>query len=459
MIGAPLSFLLLVGALQQGGSPVRGLVYDSLLRAPLGGAEVWMRGTERRTLTGGDGRFEFDSVAAGRYVLAVSHPGLDSAGFYTIAWPIAVAAGGGGSGAAPVTIATPSLATLWRRRCGMELASRPDSGLVFGVLQDAASGTHLAGGALIVSWLRLAQVDNVNVRAESQDLRATTDSIGTYYACGVAADMTLGVRAYAGTDSTGLIDVRLGARGVGRQDLTISLGPPRPAGGSAPPTARLGASLRGRVLSSDGKSLFGARAGVREGTSTGLEPDGTFILSGLPAGTQWVTAQAIGRQGAGQAVDLKAGAVASVVITLEPLPVTLDPVRVMAPRSRQMAEFEERRRLGIGYVRTEAQLAPIKTMRGVFTGVPSVQVGRARGASTDFIVLLPRPGAGGRGYCVASLYIDGFRSGYDQLSAYLPEDLAGMEVYVRPSEAPIQYQSVATGCGVVLVWTKYVEGR
>jgi len=458
MIGAPL--LLLVGALQQGGSPVRGVVYDSLLRAPLGGAEVWLRPTERRTLTDDEGRFHFDSVAAGRYVFAVTHPGLDSAGFYTLAWPIAV--GGAGSDAARVTIATPSLATVWRRRCGAELGSQPDSGIVFGVVQDVATGAHLAGAALIVSWLRLMQIDAVNVRADNQTMRASTDSIGVYYACGVATDMTLGVRAYAGSDSTGLIDVRVGARRFGRQDLTISLAAPptiiggRAAAGGAP-TPRLPATLFGKVLS-DGKPLLGARAGVREASSAGLDPDGTFLLTGLPAGTQWVTVQAIGSQGTGQAVDLKGGETTSIIVTLTPLPVTLDPVRVTSPRSRQMAELEERRRLGLGYVKTEAELARVKTMRGMFTQFPSVQVGRGR-ANADFIVLLPRPGAQGRGYCVASLYLDGFRSGYDQLSAYRPEDLAGVEIYVRPSEAPIQYQSVSTGCGVVLVWTKYVEAR
>ena len=430
--------------LAQGGGAIRGVVYDSLLHAPLGGAEVWLRGTERRELTAHDGRFRFDSVAAGRYVIGVSHAGLDSAGLFTVALPLTVAAGD----TLRVTVATQSLATLWRRRCGVELGSTADSGLVFGVIQDATTGAHLAGAALIARWVRLSKIDNVNVQVSDRDVRVRTDSLGAYYACGVAADMTLLLRGYAGKDSTGPIDLRLGARRVARQDLTVAL--------DRPPTA----TLRGSAKTNDGKPLLGARVTVRDGGSTSLNAGGTFVLTGLPAGTQWVSVQAIGRQAAEQAVDLKSGDTTVLTFTLEPLPVTLDPVRVTAaPRSIKLAEFEERRRLGLGYVRTAADLEGIRTMRAVFTGAPSVRVERTRGAVGDFQVLLENPGLSGQAWCVASLFIDGFKANYDQLSGYQPSELIGVEIYQRASSAPLQYQSTATGCGVVLVWTKYVEGR
>ena len=208
MLRTRASFLLLFvltglsqTTLAQGGGAIRGVVYDSLLHAPLGGAEVWLRGTERRELTAHDGRFRFDSVAAGRYVIAVSHAGLDSAGLFTVALPLTVAAGD----TLRVTVATQSLATLWRRRCGVELGSTTDSGLVFGVIQDATTGAHLAGAALIARWVRLSKIDNVNVQVSDRDVRVRTDSLGAYYACGVAADMTLLLRGYAGKDSTGRV--------------------------------------------------------------------------------------------------------------------------------------------------------------------------------------------------------------------------------------------------------------
>ena len=443
-----LLFLLLVGlsvagsAVGQTGA-IRGVVYDSLLHAPLGNAEVWLRGTERRELTDRDGRFAFDSVPIGRQVLAVSHAGLDSAGLFTVALPLTIGAGE----TARVTVATQSLATLWRRRCGADLGSSPDSGLVFGVIQDATSGAHLAGAALIARWVRLAKVDDINVQVNDRDVRVRTDSVGAYYACGVATDMTLLVRGYAGRDSTGPIDVRLGPRRVARQDLTIAL--------DRPPTA----AVRGSVRTNDGKPLLGARATVRDGGSTSLAA-GTFTLTGLPAGTQWISVQAIGRQPAEQAVDLRSGDTTVLSFTLEPLPVTLDPVRVTTtPRTGKLAEFDERRRSGMGYTRTAADLQGVRTMRAVFTGVPAVRVDRTRGGVGDFQVLLEAPGLSGQGWCVASLYIDGFRANYDQLSGYQPSDLIGVEIYQRVSSAPVQYQQVASGCGVVLVWTKYMEER
>src|SRR5438105_1789361 len=110
----PVSFLLLlVPQIAAAQRSVAGTVYDSLLRAPLRGADVWVRGSERHAETGADGRFRLDSVVPGRYTLLVSHPGLDSAGLFTLAVPITITAGEN-----PVSVATPSLATLWRRRGG-----------------------------------------------------------------------------------------------------------------------------------------------------------------------------------------------------------------------------------------------------------------------------------------------------------------------------------------------------
>ena len=434
--------LLLAPQVAAGQRPVEGIVYDSLLHAPLRGADVSLRGSERHVQTGPDGRFQLDSVAPGRYTLLVSHPGLDSAGLFTLAVPVNVTA----AGHPPLIVATPSLATLWRRRCGQEPA-RSDSGLIFGFVQDAKSQAHLAGAGVLLQWLRIVQANPISVQTQPRNLTAKTDSTGTYYACGVATDMKIALRAYAQRDSSGLIDLQVGARGIGRQDLMVALAPARQTG-----------VVRGQAITVEQVAVWGGRVSVREGASTIIDDNGTFMVRGVAPGTQWVTVQAIGRGPAAQAVDVRPGDTAWLNVTLGPLPVTLAPVRVVGQASRMLSDFEERRRAGsgLGYFRGEAEIAGMASMRSVLSSMPSIQLVRGQG-NTDFIALLPNPGVGGRGWCVPALYVDGFLADWEQVHTYKPKDLIGVEMYPRASSAPIQYQLVATGCGVVLIWTKYLK--
>jgi len=432
-----------IAAGQGSSRPLSGTVYDSLQHAALRGADVWLRGTARHVETDGNGRFTFDSVAPGRYTLLVSHPGLDSAGLFTLAVPLTV---GADSLRALVRVATPSLATVWQRRCGQELMMRSDSGVVFGVVEDAKTRAHLAGAGVLVQWLRIVTIDARNVQTQPRDLTVRTDSTGTYYACGVARDMKLGLRGYAQRDSSGLIDLQLGPRGVGRQDLLVALAP-----------ARQPAVLRGQAATQEQTPVWSGRVSVREGATTVIADNGTFTIRNVTPGTQWVSVQAIGRGPSGQAVDLRPGDTTWLSVTLGPLPVTLAPVRVLGQASRMLADFEERRRSNaLGYFRSEVDMADMPSMRSVLSSFPSIQLVKGRGNS-DFQALLPAPDAGGGGWCVPALYVDGFLADWDQVHTYRPQDLVGVELYARATSAPLQFQQAATGCGVVLVWTKYLR--
>src|SRR6266850_2511696 len=366
--------LLLVPQIAAAQRSVNGTVYDSLLHAPLRGADIWVRGSERHTETDADGRFHLDSIPPGRYTLLVSHPGLDSAGLFTLAVP-------------------------------------------------------------------------VDVYTQPRDITVKTDSTGTYYACGVASDMKLALRAYAQRDSSGLVDLQLGRRAIGRQDLTVALAPDRQTG-----------VVRGQAMTNEQTAVWGGRVSVREGATTMIEDNGTFIVRGVTPGTQWLNVQAIGRAPQGLAVDVRSGDTTVVDVTLGPLPVALAAVRVVGVASRMLSDFEERRRAGsgLGYFRGEAEIAGMASIRSVLTSMPSIQLVRGQG-NADFMALLPNPGIGGRGWCVPGLYIDGFQADWDQVHTYKPQDLVGVEMYPRAASAPLQYQQVATGCGVVLIWTKYLK--
>src|SRR5262245_38916169 len=259
--------------------------------------------------------------------------------------------------------------------------------------------------------------------------------------------MKIALRAYAQHDSSGLIDLLVGPRGVGRQDLQVALAP-----------ARQPALLTGQAMTQEQTPVWGGRVTVREGATTVINDDGMFTLRGVAPGTQWVSVQAIGRAPTGLAVDLRPGDSVWLPVTMVPLPVMLAPVRVLGAPERMRTAFEERARNGngLGYYRTEADVAGMPSMRTVLTSVPSMQLVKGPG-STDFIALLPAPSAGGNGWCVPGLYIDGAPGDWQQVQTMKPKDLVGIEVYPRPASAPLEYQQVASGCGVVVIWTKYVR--
>src|SRR5258707_2181583 len=64
----------------QGSGSIRGVVYDSLIHAPLEGAIVSVVGGSGVTTTDAGGRFRLDSVPAGRVFVSFEHADLDSVG-------------------------------------------------------------------------------------------------------------------------------------------------------------------------------------------------------------------------------------------------------------------------------------------------------------------------------------------------------------------------------------------
>src|SRR5205814_10492374 len=124
----------------------------------------------------------------------------------------------------------------------------------------------------------------------------------------------------------------------------------------------------------------------------------------------------------------------------------------------RVAEFEERRRLGLGYFADEKQIEKYGTMDAVFMQFPSVRSRRVRGGG--LVITLPggdlTRGAQG---CSAQIWIDGFRADAEQLATLDVSNVAGIEVYVRASDVPLRYQTVSPGCGAVFVWTAWAFDR
>lgn len=150
--------------------------------------------------------------------------------------------------------------------------------------------------------------------------------------------------------------------------------------------------------------------------------------------------------------------------------IPLEPIEVvarMAVEEVHLRAFNERRlnpgRVG-GYFLTRDDIAgrPNATPTQLLLSVPGVTLDRVNNSAAfamdRSIIRFPGGLAGG---CRASVYVDGSpvaQSAGSTIDDMLDNTLiGGVEVYPRPSEAPVEYQR-NMGCGVVLYWTRRPQG-
>ena len=421
----------------QTGGLIIGTAYDSLRRAPLGGAEVQLRGSTRHAVADSNGRFRFDALTPGPYTLELTHPALDAAGIYVLTSQATV----DGTRPAVVQIGSPSLTTVWQRVCGRPTPfGTSDTAVVFGSVSDAATRTRFAGATVTASWRALRSL-GTEVAVQPLGARVRTDSLGNYYICGATNDVTVRVRAYAGGDSSGAIDLLPAGGPVQRRDFTVGQSLVRRA------------TLRGVVLQADGVTpLPDAQVVVEEGRQRFADGNGRFVIDSLPSGTRWLVVRAVGQTPSAQAVDLRDGDTVMVRVTLEAAPVVLDTVRVVSRISKELEEFEARRRTGFGFMITEDQIKHRANMRSVFIGVPQLRVVGPAVGQFSLVYEVPSGGT-----CVPIIFIDGRQGAIHELYAFVPAQIAAVESYSRTSTVPVRFQTAMPSCGVLVVWTKTLQ--
>ncbi len=420
---------------------LKGVAFDSLLGRPLAGAMLWLGGGARTAVTDSLGRFAFDSVTPGQVSLSLFHAELDEAGLPGLRGGTDVR----GGDTTALVIAVPSFETFWRRICGSREIGA-DSGVVFGSVRDVNDGTRLVGVVVDAAWQSLARISPRQVIIRDQGMSARSDSTGSFALCGVATGVTVYAQARTGRVATGIIQGQVGPRRFVRRDFSLSRTTATDAGASLRSAAVIGA-----VRSERGHPLADALVSVAEDSGS-TDRDGRFGLFHLPPGTQWLSVRAVGFSPLEQRVDLRRGDTLLLTLQLRELTV-LDTVQVVgrAEVPRELEEFEHRRRLGLGYAFGEAEVRRYSSLRTLFQGVPSVTV---QGQTVRQYVVLMWARNIEAGWCVANLFIDGIESDFEQLSFYDPEDIRGVEVYVRASTIPPRFQNLRNGCGAVLVWTR-----
>src|SRR4029079_17642510 len=120
---------------QRGLAPVRRVVFGRPSGKPLGNASVSIAGGRFAMNTDPSGRFEFDSVPPGTFVITARHALLDSIGLPGLSTK-ALTSEDGGRG--DINLSVPSFASMWRVACGDRRPPR-DSGIVYGTIRDAES--------------------------------------------------------------------------------------------------------------------------------------------------------------------------------------------------------------------------------------------------------------------------------------------------------------------------------
>jgi hypothetical protein len=186
--------------------------------------------------------------------------------------------------------------------------------------------------------------------------------------------------------------------------------------------------------------------------TTTADSSGKFTLTGLGPGTLRIEIRAVGYAPGFWRIPLTSRQVVARVFELDPLPYELPEVVVKGRQplaQRRYADFERRRRTGMGYFLTQERIE-----RGNPSALIDVLV-TVRGVeqvclSNDCKAKMVRSPPG----CYPQYYLDGQES-----SAYFarnvpPRDVRGVEIYRGSSETPGEFLGTNSGCGVIAIWTK-----
>jgi hypothetical protein len=450
VLAAPLAAQQPLNRSPRGFGFIRGVVYDSLLHAPLDSARVYINGTAISTMTDAGGRFRLDSVPAGRQVIAFEHEDLDSAGFATNLRRIDVAA----SRVTVVDLSVPSLETMHRAACpnGLRPGVR-DSGIVYGSVTNVRTGARLARARVAVSWVRAGRGPDGRLLVTRPDVQSATDSLGNFYLCGVPSEYVVTVAASAGLFTSGRTELLLGRRGIARRDLALSLDSlqlPDSIG------LRHGtAVVMGRVLDEQDVPRPSARMSVDEAAGeTFSDTDGRFALPGLPSGSQMLMARMIGYSAVHVPIKLRDHDTTLVTIHLRAVTV-LDTMRITATSRQAQIDLEDlqlRQRQGLGYFLSEEQVRRRQSMRSVVQGLPGMYIeGRSVFQFTIQTLVSGKP-------CPAAVYVDGLQTTTDAIQSYRPDQLISVEWYPHGSQAPMKYQPMVNAeCAVLLLWTRFIR--
>lgn len=462
---------------------ITGTVRDSLRRAPLAGARVWLAGTSHEARTDEAGRFRLALVPPGRYAIAVGHPDPLLSDIPGAAAELELEGDEVSSLSLPFfpsrvarevcpeeTGGPPALVGRVRAREG----EGPPPEAVVWIRPPSPAG---AGGASdLPAALRVERVLRGGDPGDGPEgaVVVPADAAGVYVACGLPGGKELEVRAASPGRVGDPVTLRLPTDGLEVRDLEVSTkGLDALASGSG--SGREGVSLRGVVRSADtGRPVTGAMVrllGIEVTATTGNR--GTFELTAVPPGRYRAVTEYLGLGSDTVEVEVSGEALTLAIFTLETRPVELPDLRIeleRGVRSLRLVGFYERMARGGGDYITREDLgrgdlvAAFRRLPGVKLEQCVLEDGTRNPECWDLKITR---GARLDDACPPRVYLDGHllnlnpglgpvpagESAFSALERFPRELLEGIEIYRDPATAPAQYQGWS-GCGVILAWTR-----
>ncbi len=429
---------------------IMGAALDSLHAGMLADAGITVVGLHgRHATTNGNGLFRIDSIPAGRYVLEVTHPVLDSLGIRLQSDSVPVVAGQ----VQTVELAIPSVHTLTESVCTVAKL-RFGPGVILGRVVDADTDEPAVGAEVSVAWMETEVSPTIGVRTSPRVRKTTVAADGTYRICGVPSNFSGTLQAILGGAKTAEVPMKVVDQALSIRSLYMP--PSVVAGtdsGAGRPAKGPRAVITGKVTNAGGVPVPGARVSVQGSTaSASTGTDGRFTLTGVIPGTQAILVRRVGYTPVETPMDITTLKTNQVTVRLGVYTPLLSGVDVKAKSDPiESTGFERRRKMGMGKY---MDLAQIRAANPTYTSdilrrIPGIYV---VGSGSSATVATTRQN-GCVGFVIDNNPVT-TTAGQSIDEIVGENDVVAVEFY-QPVDVPMEFSNgQSSGCAMVLIWTK-----
>jgi hypothetical protein len=444
------------------GRRVRGIVYDSISRAPLAGAVVeaaMVETTAARnpaapalpdftTVTDSAGQFEFAALPPGLYAVGFFHNVLNALGVESPITPLDLRT----DTTAFLRLAVAGGTTVRTEAC----PGKAGDGLFAGYVTSARGGAPVPTASVTISWDQL-DVGNGRLRASHQESKAAPDAGGRFNLCGIPREAPLQLRIAADGYRTVETELALPATGVFYHSFRLATADT--AGGAG--------TIHLRVVDDSGRAMTTGRAMIVSLGKRAPIDSGKAAFAGLPSGTWVVDVRAIGYEPSTVFLDAEDETPAATTVRMDRMPFSLAPVSIVENANvaeRKILDAISQRMLANGGSLILPDNLSLRNAIYASDGLRFARGFRVNGAevqgrpysqgismractSKDYIPI------GDRGIAV---YLDGVRvpfglQGVNDLVR--PDEILAIEAYPDVISAPGIWKT-NDACAVVAVWTR-----